>query len=207
MFLDVSESFIFYEKVYRLCYSWVGLSWEGGLYEFSCLWKQDVLIIFNFHYLFLFSTIYSLESARWYTIQFMNFRCFHVDSKWSERSFLLFRAPAFIVPKILAVVSLELIRDISINFHIHIANFKFKWRFGGAESKDVSVGVNKLVIFSYWYSLNIRYLSFLGWVIFLWWNRQIVQNFSLVPWMCWGIYVDMSWLLYCRESDIELSCR
>ena len=62
------------------------------------------------------------------------------------------------VPKLLVIVALEWIKDIRANFHCHMANFNFRWRFEGVESNDVCVGVNKSVIFSYWYSIYIRYL-------------------------------------------------
>ena len=57
-------------------------------------------------------------------------------------------ALTFMVPKPLADVVMEGIGNISVNFHF-LLNFKFRWGFRSNEGKDVGVGVNKLVIFSY----------------------------------------------------------
>ena len=58
-------------------------------------------------------------------------------------------APIFLVPKLFTVVASKWIGKICVNLHYHLTNFKFRWRFGSIEGKDVGVGVSKLVIFSY----------------------------------------------------------
>ena len=55
----------------------------------------------------------------------------------------------FVVPKLLAVVVMAGIGNISFNLRYHVPDFKYRRGFKVIESKDVGVGVNKLVIFSY----------------------------------------------------------
>ena len=100
-------------------------------------------------------------------------------------SYCFLYTPAFVVSKLLAVVESEWVRDISVNFHYHIANLKFSWRFRGVESKDVSIGVIKLVIFFLiFFSSDIRFFR-------LRFNRQRVQDSSTF-WICWETNMDMS---------------
>ena len=112
-------------------------------------------------------------------------------------TYLFSCASTFRVPKLLAVVAMEGIGNISVELRYHVPNFKFKWGFRGIEGKDVGVGVNKSVIFflvvilftsgTYCF-LRLRLISSM---------EQKDRKFSPHLEMCWGIYVGRVWLTCC----------
>ena len=94
-------------------YSWIGPNWEGGFYNFSCLWKRDVFDVFYFQD-FFFSFPYRTASrvSRMISIAVSIFKLF-AGGFWVVRiilstffTYFLSCAQIFIVLKLLAVVGI-----------------------------------------------------------------------------------------------------
>ena len=156
------KEFFFYEiafmtfwdgrVLYGLCYSWVRSIWGRWFLQF---FLPLVLSVFYFKDFFSsFPCCTEPIVSQVISIAVSMFKLF-AGGFWGVRTILftfftyLFScASTFRGPKLLAVVAMEGIGNISVDLRYHVPNFKYKWGLRGIEGKDVGVGVNKSVIFS-----------------------------------------------------------